>query len=310
MFLTRVRNISTLLLTSSSEAAAIDTGIRETALNHVIAALQKLSSRDESTRKHKEENDSLRILCFEGMSTFSMITLSDDARQHFAPVVISAFVDSIGETFKSKVNHCAIAGLSNLLLSTSAVSKCDVDRVMATLISKLRRFIVCDRTDESVAAINCFAIISRFATDAFRDVYVDNAHGLLVALVLHSNNDCGEVKEAAGQALQEVFRLLGLNLTSLSSTVQFDLTTFLKELARCETLAAMIPSYISTAVTYLQSSDPQTRINAIIIITELIACCPEDEAFLRELNADSVYKGLTSLVVSEQVISNSICPLC
>lgn len=65
---------------------------------------------------------------------------------------------------------------------------------MSDLVSKIRPFFDCGSWKESATAIECFASLTEFATDTYKDVYMDNVHGVFVSLTLHAHDENEQVQ--------------------------------------------------------------------------------------------------------------------
>ena len=118
----------------------------------------------------KAEKDTIKILCFQGLSSFKSTEFDDENRYNFGATILSAFLAAIGEDFKSNVNEHAFSGLTKLLSTAGTLSEKDVHRSMSDLVAKLRPFIDCGSHRESASAIECFAAVSKFATDSYKGI--------------------------------------------------------------------------------------------------------------------------------------------
>ena len=305
---------------------ARDTSLIESAMDNLLSMINGENPGVENNdEEHPEDGDvideqlvneiHLKIICLNSLASFNHIDRCND--RNFGASILSAFLAVIGEDFKTNINHIALKGLCNVLDSSSPIQSEDVHRVMSEIANKIRPFLDCGKHRDSAEAMRCFAQLSNYAVDSYKEVYTEHIHLVLISLLLHANDDLKELSEASRTSLLKILPILFSNcsgedncsplLDPDSSSKGFDYSLFLRNLACFMAadpgLSSTFPVNINTTMTYFSSPSANLRCNAVRLLASWIMA--SDVGMLKELDdnaTETVLKNLGSLLSDKSIL--------
>ena len=288
----------------------MDKWLKNGAISHLLTTLENHKGGNQLDRvdneaimsKKKEENDAITMICLHGLSHFrkvpSNLLIEEEDAYNFGAAILVAFSNVIGEDFKSKVNVFACQGLTKLLKSKS-LREDDIHHVLSTISIKIRPFFDCGSTEEGEAAIVCFAELSNFATESYKDVYIDNVHSVMVSLLLHTNNDDQGVAKSSREAMAKILKVLeeekGRNLGKiLLNNKEFNFSEFLEAFFQLPSVLCMQPAYMNKVLGYFKSAVANVRQNAIVLACILFNIGTEESR--SEFDREKLCQGLATIM--------------
>eukprot|EP00094_Tigriopus_californicus_P000040 TCALIF_00040-PA protein Name:"Similar to CDC45 Cell division control protein 45 homolog (Homo sapiens)" AED:0.07 eAED:0.08 QI:0/0.16/0/0.85/1/1/7/0/2542 len=296
----------------------VDWTLYDAAVENLLAGLKSSlepNHEDEAMRQHYFDSQvRIKILCLQGISHFRLSKREEvESGSKFGPLLLTSFMDVIGDDFKSDLNQHALNGLSKLL-EANALSVEEVQTVLSELANKVRPFFDCGNHADSTAAIRCFCLLASYAADEYKDIYLDQVQSVLVSLLLHVNDDVEQIQIVSKEgllAILEVFAApegtseghLGSLETHLKSysAATFNYVRFLSDLAQHELFQShwmnLFPAYIESTTRYFQSSNPNLRASAVCLLATLLGHC--QPLILVEIKSDSICQGLAKMLLDK-----------
>lgn len=297
----------------------VDWALYDAAVENLLAGLKsslELNHEDESMRRHYFESEvRIKILCLQGISHFRLGKRDEmESGSKFGSLLLTSFMDVIGDDFKSDLNQHALNGLSKLL-EANALSAEEVQKVLSELANKVRPFFDCGNHSDSTAAIRCFCLLASYAVDEYKDIYLDQIQSVLVSLLLHANDDVEQIQIVSKEGLLAILEVFASpdETTSESnlgpveahlkshSAATFNYERFLSDLAQHELFQShwmnLFPAYIESTTRYFQSSNPNLRASAVCLLATLLGHC--QPLILGEIKSDSICQGLAKMLVDK-----------
>jgi len=165
----------------------------------------------------------------------------------------------------------------------------------------------CFEKDSGAVRAVAFTLFGHLARFGDSEVYLEQIHSNIVALLLHANDEVEEVSQACSFALSAIAPLIGAdNVGELLERHHNDekfrnYSEFLKEVAKslAQAFADRLNFYALCCANYFKSASPRIRANGSLFTGYLLGAAAADVR--ATISKDLIFNGLTLLLKEPEV---------